>query len=58
MKKRTFKSLPEYENNIYEEDKILKSKKIRRKMPTSISLSPDVVKELKQLAETFKENIK
>ena len=45
-------SLPEYDHVEYDEEAIRKDReKLRRKMPTSISLSPAVVKELKALAE-------
>jgi predicted DNA binding CopG/RHH family protein len=47
-------SLPEYEENEYEWDKILEDReKVRaqaRKMPTSVTLPPDVVEELKAIA--------
>jgi predicted DNA binding CopG/RHH family protein len=50
MKKRFAKSLPEYEEVEFDEESVLNSKKIRRKMPTSISLPPDIVEELKKIA--------
>lgn len=46
-------SLPEYEENEYEWDKILEARdrvRAARKMPTSVTLPPDVVEELKALA--------
>jgi predicted DNA binding CopG/RHH family protein len=50
MKKRFAKSLPEYDEVEFDEESVLNSKKIRRKMPTSISLPPDIVEELKKIA--------
>jgi predicted DNA binding CopG/RHH family protein len=54
-KKKTFyvPSLPEYEENEYEWDKILEDRervRAARKMPTSVTLPPDVVEELKAIA--------
>jgi len=51
MKKKYAKSLPEYDEIEFDEEAVLNSRKIGRKMPTSISLSPEVVKELKYIAE-------
>lgn len=51
MKKKYAKSLPEYDEVEFDEDAVLNSRKIRRKMPTSISLPPEVVEELKSIAE-------
>ena len=53
MAKRYAKSLPEYEEVEFDEKEILRERKnhLRRKMPTSVSLSPEVVEELKKLAE-------
>ena len=52
MKRKIIKSKSEYNKIDFD---IKKSKeaqsKIRRKMPTSISLAPDVVEELKKIAE-------
>lgn len=45
-------SLPEYENNEYDIDKIREArKKQSRRMPTSVTLHPDVIDELKAIAE-------
>lgn len=52
MKKRYSKSLSEYEEVEFDEEAVLNSRKIRRKMPTSISLPPEVVEELKAIADT------
>lgn len=52
MKRKIIKSKSTYDNIEFD---IKKSKdaqnKIRRKMPTSVTLSPDVVEELKEIAE-------
>lgn len=45
------KSLKEYENVEFDENQVKESRKIRRKMPTSVSLPPEVVEELKKIAE-------
>lgn len=50
MKKRFSKSLPEYDEVEFDEQSVLNSRKIRRKMPTSISLPPEIVEELKKIA--------
>ena len=50
MKKRYSKSLPEYDEVEFDEESVLNSRKIRRKMPTSISLPPEIVEELKKIA--------
>ena len=50
MKKRYSKSLPEYDEVEFDEQSVLNSRKIRRKMPTSISLPPEIVEELKKIA--------
>ena len=42
--------MPEYDEVEFDEESVLNSKKIRRKMPTSISLPPDIVEELKKIA--------
>ncbi len=51
MKKRFAKSLPEYDEIEFDEEQVLNSKKIGRKMPTSVSLPPEIVEELKMIAE-------
>ncbi len=51
MKKRYAKSLPEYDEVEFEEESVMKSSKVGRKMPTSVSLPPEVVEELKFIAE-------
>jgi predicted DNA binding CopG/RHH family protein len=51
MAKKYVKSLPEYDDISFDEDTVLKSRKISRKMPTSVSLPPEVVEELKTIAE-------
>lgn len=51
MPKKYIKSKPEYDEVEFDEEAVRKSRKIRRKMPTSVSLPPEVVKELKELAE-------
>ena len=51
MKKGYAKSLPEYDNVEFDEEKVRKHGRIGRKMPTSVSLPPEVVEELKSLAE-------
>ena len=50
MKKRYSKSLLEYDEVEFDEQSVLNSRKIRRKMPTSISLPPEIVDELKKIA--------
>lgn len=50
MKKRYAKSLPEYDEVEFDEEAVLNSRKIRRKMPTSVSLPPEIVDELKEIA--------
>ena len=50
MKKRYSKSLLEYDEVEFDEQSVLNSRKIRRKMPTSISLPPEIVEELKKIA--------
>jgi predicted DNA binding CopG/RHH family protein len=51
MKNRYSKSLKEYKKNEIDETNVLKGKKIARKMPTSVSLPPEIVDELKMIAE-------
>lgn len=50
MVKRYAKSLPEYDEVEFDEDAVLKSRRVGRKMPTSVSLPPEVVEELKLIA--------
>jgi predicted DNA binding CopG/RHH family protein len=50
MKKRFAKSLPEYDEIEFDEEKVLGARKVGRKMPTSVSLPPEVVEELKEIA--------
>ncbi len=51
MTKRYAKSLPEYDEVEFDEETVLKSRRVGRKMPTSVSLPPEVVEELKLIAE-------
>jgi len=51
MTKRYAKSLPEYEEVEFDEEAVLKSRRVGRKMPTSVSLPPEVVEELKMIAD-------
>lgn len=51
MTKRYAKSLPEYDEVEFDEEAVLNSRRVGRKMPTSVSLPPEVVEELKALAE-------
>ncbi len=51
MKKKYVKRLPEYDKVEFERQKVRKSRKIGRKMPTSISLPPEIVEELKNIAD-------
>jgi predicted DNA binding CopG/RHH family protein len=51
MAKRYTKSLPEYDEVEFDEELVLNARKIGRKMPTSISLPPEIVEELKLIAE-------
>lgn len=51
MTKRYAKSLPEYDEIEFDEEAVLKSRRVGRKMPTSVSLPPEVVEELKLIAE-------
>jgi predicted DNA binding CopG/RHH family protein len=50
MKKKYAKSLPEYDEVEFDEKAVLNSRKIQRKMPTSVSLPPEIVEELKRKA--------
>ena len=45
------KSKNQYQDVEFEQEKVQNARKIRRKMPTSISLSPEVVEELKAIAQ-------
>lgn len=51
MTKRFAKSLPEYEAVDFDEDAVLKSRRVGREILTSVSLPPEVVEELKLIAE-------
>lgn len=50
MEKKYIKSLPEYEKIEFDNDAVLNGRKVGRKMPTNISLPPEVVEELKKVA--------
>lgn len=50
MNKKFAKNLPEYDKVEFNKKAVLKARKISRKMPTSISLPPEVVDELKSFA--------
>ncbi len=51
MAKKYAKSLPEYDEVEFDEAAVLNARRVGRKMPTSISLPPEVVEELKKMAE-------
>lgn len=51
MTKKYVKSLSEYDEVEFDEKAVRKSRKVGRKMPTSVSLPPEVVEELKSIAE-------
>ncbi len=51
MTKRYAKSLPEYDEVEFDEEVVIKSRRVGRKMPTSVSLPPEVVEELKLIAD-------
>lgn len=52
MNKKYIKSEAGYDSIEFEKDKVVEgAKKIKRKMPTSISLNPETVDELKMIAE-------
>ena len=51
MKKKYAKSLPEYEEVEFDKKAVRASRKVGRKMPTSISLPPEIVEDLKIMAE-------
>lgn len=51
MAKKYAKSLPEYDEVEFDESEVLKSRRVGRKMPTSVSLPPEVVEELKFIAD-------
>ena len=48
--KKYAKSKSDYDEVEFDEDEVRKSRRIGRKMPTSVSLSPEVVEELKKIA--------
>ena len=50
MTNKYVKSLPEYDEVEFDEKAIKKAKKIGRKTPTSVSLPPEIVEELKEIA--------
>ena len=51
MKRKIIKSKPEYDKIEFDSKKSKKAQsKIRRKMPTSLTLPPEVVDELKKIA--------
>lgn len=53
MKRKVIKSKKEYDKIEFDVKKSKEAQgKIRRKMPTSLTLPPDVVEELKSIAET------
>ncbi len=50
--KRYAVSLPEYDEVEYDSEAVLRDRELyRRKMPTSVTLPPDVVEELKVIAK-------
>lgn len=52
MTKKYGKSLPEYDEVEFDEEAVLEQRRqLHRKMPTSVSLPPEVVEELKAMAE-------
>jgi putative aminopeptidase FrvX len=51
MKRKILQSLPEYDELEFDVKKSKEGQKILRKMPTSVSLSPDIVDELKKIAK-------
>ena len=55
MTKRYAKSLPEYDEIEFDVEAVMKSYRVGRKMPTSVSFRPEVVEELKLIAEKKKE---
>lgn len=50
MTPKYVKSNPEYDEVEFDEKAVKKARKVGRKMPTSVSLPPEVVAELKELA--------
>jgi predicted DNA binding CopG/RHH family protein len=50
MKKKYAKSLPEYDEVEFDEEAVLNSRKIHREIPTTVSLPPQIVEELKKVA--------
>jgi len=56
MKRKIIKSKPEYDKIEFDEKKSKEAQgKMNRKMPTSLTLPPEIVEELKELA--FKKGI-
>ena len=52
MKRKVIKSKPEYDKIEFDVKKSKEAQsKIRRKMPTSLTLPPEVVEELKKIAQ-------
>ena len=51
MTKIYAKSLPEYDKVEFDEEAVLNSRKVGSDLPTSVSLPPEVVEELKAIAE-------
>ena len=51
MTKRYAKSLPEYDEVEFDEEAVLNSRKVGSDLPTSVSLPPEAVEELKAIAE-------
>ncbi|MBC75374.1 MAG: hypothetical protein CME64_05095 [Halobacteriovoraceae bacterium] len=50
MTSKHAKSLPEYEEVEFDKKAVKNSRRVGRKMPTSVSLPPEVVEELKEVA--------
>lgn len=50
MTNKFIKSEPGYDEVEFDEEAVKKSRKIGRKMPTSVSLPPEIVEELKEIA--------
>jgi predicted DNA binding CopG/RHH family protein len=51
MTKRYAKSLPEYDEVEFDEEAVLNSREVDSDLPLSVSLPPEVVEELKAIAE-------
>lgn len=51
MAAKYIKSSSEYDDVEFDERAVKKARKVGRKMPTSVSLPPEVVTELKELAD-------